>query len=337
MKAVGYSRSLPVDDAAVLEDIELPRPAPGPHDLLVAVEAVSMNPVDTKVRMRQAPDSGYAVLGYDAAGRVVAVGDRVTAFKPGDEVFYAGDITRPGTNADFHLVDERIVGRKPRSLSMAEAAALPLTAITAWELLFDSFDIPEGGGAGDALLVMGGAGGVGSILIQLARALTKLEVIATASRPETVDWCRRMGAHHVIDHSKDWAAELDALGKRPRYVAALTQTARHFETITDVVVPRGEIGMIDDPGTLDIQRLKLKALSFHWEFMFTRPMFGTGDMDAQHRLLTRVADLVDAGTIRTTMTTNLGQMSAATLREAHRLQESGRSIGKTVLTNAPAA
>ena len=332
MKAIGYQKSLPIADEMSLEDITVEAPTPGARDLLVAVKAVSVNPVDVKVRMRTEPESGHKILGFDAAGVVQAVGDQVTLFKPGDTVFYAGDLTRPGTNAELHLVDERIVGTKPASLSFAEAAALPLTAITAWELLFDSFEIAELGGDGEALLVIGGAGGVGSILIQLAKQLTGLRVIATASRSETQDWCRAMGADAVIDHRRDLAPQLAALTVTPRYVAALTATDQHFQAIVDLIKPRGKIALIDDPGDLPIGVMKPKALSLHWEFMFTRSMFETEDMIAQHRLLNRVSALVEAGRVRSTVNHDGGDVSAATLRAAHALQESGRAIGKTVLT-----
>ncbi|MEL6372617.1 MAG: zinc-binding alcohol dehydrogenase family protein [Pseudomonadota bacterium] len=331
MRAIGYRESLPIDAPGALEDIEIERPTPGPQDLIVAVKAVSLNPVDTKVRMRAAPESGHKVLGYDAAGIVEAVGADVTRFKPGDEVFYAGDITRSGTNSAFHAVDARIVGRKPASLNMTDAAALPLTSITAWELLFDSFKLREGAGEGDSLLVIGGAGGVGSILIQLARQLTGLHIIATASRPETRAWCEKMGAHALVDHRQPLDAQIDALGLAPRYVAALTATDQHFDAIVSLIKPRGEIGMIDDPPNLDIMKIKQKALSFHIELMFTRSMFQTDDIGVQGALLDRVADLVDAGRIVSTATRNLGPLSAATLIEGHRLQESGTVIGKTVL------
>ncbi len=331
MRAVGYTKSRPIDDPLALEDIEIAEPVLRPRDLLVAVEAVSVNPVDVKVRMRAEPETGHKVLGFDAAGTVQAVGEAVTLFEPGDHVFYAGDITRPGTNAALHAVDERIVGPKPVSLGMAEAAALPLTSITAWELLFDCFDLVEGEGSGETLLVIGGAGGVGSILIQLAKVLTGLRVIATASRDETRDWCRRMGADDVIDHRQSLPGQLAAMGVEPRYVAALTASEQHFDAIVELIAPRGEIGMIDDPKGIDIAKIKQKALSFHFELMFTRAMFETADMDAQHRLLTRVAELVDAGRLQGTAVRDLGQMSAETLRQAHRLQESGRAIGKTVL------
>lgn len=331
MKAIGYHKSLPVTDPMCLEDIEQPMPQPGPRDLRVRVAAVSVNPVDTKVRMRSEPKDGYAVLGFDAAGTVDAIGDAVTDFKVGDPVYYAGDVTRPGTNAEYHLVDERIVGHKPASLTMAEAAALPLTAITAWELLFDCFALDEGGGDGETLLVIGGAGGVGSILIQLARSMTRMQIVATASRDETRDWCLGMGAHQVIDHGRSIAREVADLGIEPAYVASLTASDRHYDDVIDLIRPRGHIGMIDDPGKLDITRMKQKALNFHWEFMFSRPMFQTADMAVQGSLLNRVAEHLDAGRLRTTAVRDLGVMSAATLLEAHRLQESGQAIGKTVL------
>jgi len=331
MKAVGYQKSLPITEPASLQDIHLPEPALAPRDLLVEVRAVSVNPVDTKVRMKAEPEEGYKVLGFDAAGVVRSVGSEVTLFRPGDAVFYAGDITRPGSNAELQLVDERIVGRKPESLSFADAAALPLTAITAWELLFDGFRLSEQGGAGDTLLIIGGAGGVGSIMTQLAKQLTGLTVVSTASRQDTRDWCLRMGADHVVNHRKPLAAQLEALGLSPRYVASLTASGQHFKAIVELIAPRGQIGMIDDPQGVDIGLMKQKALSFHWEFMFTRPMFQTADMIVQHELLNRVADLVDRGQVRTTANHHAGRINAQNLRAAHELQESGMAIGKTVL------
>ena len=331
MKAVGYRKSLPVSDPDCLLDLELPEPQPGPRDLLVEVRAVSVNPVDTKVRKRAAPEAGEAkVLGYDAAGVVKAVGKEVTLFHPGDEVFYAGSIARPGTNSELHTVDERIVGPKPARLSFAEAAALPLTAITAWELLFDRFAVARG--AGGTLLVIGGAGGVGSILIQLARKLTALTVIATASRPETVAWCKELGAHHVIDHSRPLAGELARIGfPAVDMVAGLTATEKHFGGMFEIINPQGKFGLIDDPATLDILPLKRKSISVHWEFMFVRPVYQTGDMIEQHRLLSEVAALADSGSLRTTLGRNFGKLNAANLKQAHALVESGSSIGKVVL------
>ncbi len=332
MKAIAYRQhGLPADNTESLVDLDLPVPTPGPRDLLVAVRAVSVNPVDTKIR-RNAETTEPRVLGWDASGVVQAVGDAVTMFKPGDEVFYAGSITRPGTNSEFHLVDERIVGRKPTSIGWAEAAALPLTAITAWELIFDRLGVAEGGGEGQSLLIVGAGGGVGSIAVQLARQLTKLTVIGTASRPETRDWVRELGAHHVIDHGTplSQALKADGLGDVDM-VLSLTHTDAHFAEIIEALKPQGRVALIDDPAQLDALPLKRKSLSLHWELMFTRPMFETPDMDRQHALLDRVADLVDAGTLRTTLREHFGIINAANLRRAHALIESGQSRGKVVL------
>ena len=280
MKAIGYRTSRPSSDPEALIDLDLPIPHAKGRDLLVKVAAVSVNPVDYKVRLRTEPAVGEVkVLGYDASGTVHSVGPDCTLFRPSDAVFYAGDINRSGTNAEYHLVDERIVGRKPASLTFAEAAALPLTAITAWELLFDRLALPAQGGAGASILITGAAGGVGSILIQLARHLTALTVIATASRPESVESCRSLGAHHVIDHSGDLAAQIDRLGAAPvTYVASLTRTDQHFRSLAEIVAPQGRIALIDDPGLIDIRLLKQKSVSLHWEFMFTRPGMQTPDM-----------------------------------------------------------
>lgn len=336
MKAVGYSESLPVTDERSLFDFEAPRPEPGSRDLLVRIEAVSVNPVDTKVRMRRAGTPEQPViLGWDAAGVVEAVGREVTLFiKPGDEVFYAGSITRPGSNAEYGLVDERIVGRKPRSLSFTQAAALPLTAITAWECLFDRFRIPVGKApTDDAILIIGAAGGVGSIAVQLARRLTNLTIIGTASRPETRDWVTASGAHHVIDHSRPLSEELARIGHPTvRYVLSLTHTDRHWAEIVKVLAPQGEITLIDDPASLDVMQIKGKAGTLHIELMFVRAMHETPDMIQQHKLLDEVSALVDEGLIRTTLGQEFGKIDATNLRKAHAALESGRSIGKIVLT-----
>ncbi|WP_454813211.1 zinc-binding alcohol dehydrogenase family protein [Labrys neptuniae] len=334
MKAIGYRTAGAIDAAKALEDIELPRPKATGHDLLVEVAAISVNPVDTKVRRRASPDAGeWKVLGWDAVGRVVEVGESVTAFKPGDEVFYAGSITRPGANSQFHLVDERIVGHKPKVLSDAEAAALPLTAITAWEMLFDRLDIRRPvPGAANAIVIVGGAGGVGSIAIQLARALTEVTVIATASRPETQDWVRELGAHHVVDHGKPIAGQIAALGiGAPAFVFSTTETHRHLGEIVELIAPQGRFGLIDDPEGLDIMGFKRKAASIHWELMFTRPIFQTPDMDEQGKLLNEVAGLIDKGKIRTTLSQVLSPINAENLKQAHALIESGRAKGKIVL------
>lgn len=334
MKAVGYQKSLPIDDAAALLDIELPKPEPAGRDLLVAVKAVSVNPVDTKVRLRATPLEGeFKVLGYDAAGVVEAVGPEVKLFKPGDQVFYAGSIQRSGTNAEFHLVDERIVGRKPASLDFAPAAALPLTAITAWELLFDRLKVQPGKSHDPrTLLIIGGAGGVGSMLIQLARRLTGLTVVATASRPESRKWCLELGAHAVIDHSQKLPPQLAALALPPvALIASLTGTEQHFPALVEVLAPQGQIGLIDDPATLNPMLLKAKSASLHWEAMFARSTFQTDDMIAQHQLLNDVADLIDKGVLRTTLDQSFGTINAANLKRAHALIESGKAVGKIVL------
>ncbi len=333
MKAVGYREPGPIDRPDALEDIDLPRPEATGRDLLVRVAAVSVNPVDTKVRRRAgAEPGGWKVLGFDAAGEVVEVGAGVTGFRPGDAVFYAGSIARPGANAEFHLVDERIVGRAPRSLSPAEAAALPLTAITAWEMLFDRLDLRRPVPGASAVLIIGGAGGVGSIAIQFVRALTDLTVIATASRPETAAWARELGAHHIIDHSRPLAPQVAALGiGAPGFVFATTGTDRHLADVIELIAPQGRFGVIDDPETLDILGFKRKAVSVHWEFMFARPVFQTPDMAEQGRLLDEVARMVDDGRIRTTLTDVIRPINAANLKAAHALIESGRARGKIVL------
>ena len=334
MKAVGYTASLPIEEAQSLVDFEAAMPEPVGRDIRVAVKAVSVNPVDTKVRKRAAPSAGeHKILGYDAAGIVDAVGPDVTLFKAGDEVFYAGSILRQGTNAEFHLVDERIVGSKPKTLSFAQAAALPLTSITAWELLFDRLGaLPGRSNDPRSLLIIGGAGGVGSILIQLARRLTGLTVIATASRPQTVKWCKDLGAHAVIDHSKPMKAQIKALNLPPvALIASLTGTDEHFPALADILAPQGRIGLIDDPVSVNFSLLKGKAGSLHWESMFTRSSFGTADMIGQHHLLNDVADMIDKGVLRTTLDQTYGTINAANLKRAHALIESGRSVGKIVL------
>jgi zinc-binding alcohol dehydrogenase family protein len=335
MKAVGYAKSLPITDPQSLTDFTAEAPVPTGRDLRVAVRAVSVNPVDTKVRLRAAPKPGEPpkVLGYDAAGVVEAVGPEVTLFRPGEEVFYAGSIARPGTNAELHLVDERIVGLKPKTLSFAQAAALPLTSITAWELLFDRLAVAPGKTPdGRAILIFGGAGGVGSILVQIARRLTALTVIATASRPESRDWCLEHGAHHVIDHSKPLAEQLKAIGHAEvALIAGLTGTDQHYPAVPDIIAPQGKFALIDDPKSLDVSLLKRKAASLHWESMFTRAIFQTPDMIAQHYLLNEVSAMVDEGLIVTTLAHELTPINAANLRQAHGMVESGRTIGKVVL------
>lgn len=333
MKAIAYQNSLPITDPLALQDVDLPDPTPGERDLLVEVRAIAVNPVDTKLRKGVKPAAGqWKVLGWDAVGTVRAVGSQVRWFKPGDRVWYAGAIDRAGCNSQLHVVDERIAALAPATLGDAAAAALPLTAITAWELLFDRLGVPQGGGAGQTLLITGGAGGVGSILIQLARQLTQLRVVATASRAETRQWCLDLGAHAVIDHSKPLAAELKAAGiQAVDLVASLTQTQQHYAQIIESLKPQGKIGVIDDMAVLDAMPLKTKSLSLHWEMMFARSRFETPDMAEQGKLLAEVAALVDAGRIRTTAGECFGTINAANLRRAHALVESGRAQGKVVL------
>lgn len=331
MKAIGYKKSGPITAVDSLIDFEADTPVIGTHDLLVEVRAISVNPVDVKVRTNMSPETGIKIIGYDAAGVVKEIGSDVSLFKVGDEVFYSGDLTRSGTNAELHAVDERIVGKKPTSLSFSDAAALPLTSLTAWEILFDSFALNEGSGAGESLLIIGGAGGVGSILIQLAKQLTQFTIVTTASRPETINWVKKMGADHVINHRDSLVDQMKDLALEPSYVASLTATDQHFDGIVELIKPRGHIALIDDPKPLDINSMKRKALTFSWEFMFTRSMFQTADMIKQHELLNRVSELVDAGKIRSTATENMGTINAASLKKAHELQDSGRVIGKNVL------
>ncbi|BAX82488.1 zinc-binding alcohol dehydrogenase family protein [Labilibaculum antarcticum] len=334
MKAIGYKQAGAITAKNSLIDFETGIPEVGVRDLLVEVKGISVNPVDVKIRaMAQfGPEEGQnKIIGWDAAGIVREVGSEVSKFKVGDEVFYAGEFTRAGSNAEFQAVDERIVGKKPKSLDFAEAAGFPLTSITAWEILFDSFGLKEGEGKGESILIIGAAGGVGSIMIQLAKKLTGLTVIATASRPDTIEWVKKMGADHVINHRESLVDQMKELGLSPRYVASLNGTEEHFTGIVELIQPRGHIALIDDPQTLDIASIKLKALSFSWEFMFARSLFKTDDMVKQHELLNRVSELVDEGKLISTVTTNLGIMSAETLKEAHAQQESGRVIGKNVL------
>ncbi|WP_018411410.1 zinc-binding alcohol dehydrogenase family protein [Methyloversatilis thermotolerans] len=339
MRAVGFNTPLPISDPRSLLDLDLPDPECGEQDLLVEVLAVAVNPADTKVRASARPAAGtWRILGWDAVGRVRAVGSRVTGFKPGDRVFYAGAIDRPGSYAELQAVDARIAAPAPATLDDEQAAALPLTALTAWETLFDRLHVDRPvPGASDALVVIGGAGGVGSITIQLARALTGLTVIATASRPETVEWVTKLGAHHVIDHTQPMAPQVEALGLSapPAFVFSTNQTDRYLEDIVTLIAPQGRIALIDDPASLDIVSLKRKSLSIHWEFMFTRPLLGTADIARQQEILSNVADLASQGKIATTRTQSLGSLNAENLRKAHALLESGRAIGKITLAGFP--
>ena len=335
MKAIGYFAPGSVE---ALIDVNLPKPTPRLRDLLVEVRALSVNPVDAKIRAGSGPASPAGeikVPGWDAAGIVVDVGTKATRFALGDEVYYAGSLDRAGSYAEFQLVDERIVGHKPARIGFAEAAALPLTTLTAWEILFDRLKIRLGKpGKAGALLIIGGAGGVGSIATQLARRLSGLTVIATASRPETQAWSGEMGAHHVIDHRRPISEQVKAIvPEGVNYVLALTRTEDHFDGIVEALAPQGALALIENPARpLDIVKLKAKSISLHWEFVFTRSRYETADMEEQGRILDEVADLVDAGLIRTTMNTNLGPINATNLRRAHLIAESGTSIGKLVLS-----
>ncbi|MCX2830790.1 zinc-binding alcohol dehydrogenase family protein [Microbulbifer thermotolerans] len=342
MKAVGYKRALPITDRESLLDIELPQPVASGHDLLVKVRAIAVNPVDYKVRQNVPAEEGqYKVIGWDAVGEVIATGEKVSLFQPGDQVYYAGDLTRPGSNAEYQLVDERIVGHKPSSLSDAEAAALPLTSITAWELLFEHLQLQrqtpgDRQPTDEVLLVVGAAGGVGSILVQLAKTLTGATVIATASREESRKWVTELGADLVVDHSQHLKPQIDALiagGKTGpvTHVASLNATDRYFETYVDLLVPFGRIALIDDPASLEVMKIKPKSLSVHIEFMFARSMHRAKDLKAQHELLEHVAELVDQGHLRTTAGKHLGAINADNLKAAHAELESGRAVGKIVL------
>jgi NADPH2:quinone reductase len=334
MRAVAFKTPGPIDRADALVDITLPDPEPGPHDLLVRVHAVSVNPVDVKVRGGMRPGTGdWRVLGYDAAGEVVATGAEVSGFAVGDAVWYAGQIDRPGSNAELQCVDARIAAKKPETLGWAEAAAMPLTTITAWEALFDKLEVTRSvPSAAVAVLIVNGAGGVGSIAIQLLRARTGLTVIASASRDETRAWVEELGAHHVVSHREPMAPQVEALGLgRPGHVFSTSHTDDHLADIVKLIAPQGRLALIDDPKALDVMPLKGKAISLHWELMFTRPLFKTADMGEQGKLLAEVARLVDAGKVRTTLTETFGTIGAANLKRAHALIESGKAKGKVVL------
>lgn len=353
IKAIGYQDNLPIDNEQSLQDITLTKPTASGHDILVEVKAISVNPVDYKIRKaRPAPEGEYAVIGWDAAGVVTAVGDKVSLFSVGDRIYYAGDLTRSGSNAEYQLVDERIVGHMPASLSFAEAAALPLTTITAWEMLFDRLQVPvsenvavaddaASGNSADAndvsVLVIGAAGGVGSILTQLLKARTSATIIGTASRDESVQWLKDLGADHVINHRNPLFDELQKTGiTEVDYVVSLNNTEEHYEEIIKCLKPQGKLGLIDDPAALDVIPLKMKSLSLHWEFMFARSMFQTPDMIKQHHLLTDVAKMIDAGEIKTTIAHHLGTITAEHLRDAHQMLENRQAHGKVVLEGWPA-
>ena len=325
MSAIASFASLPIDDPQALQDVRVDLPELRPRDVLVEVAAVSVNPVDVKRRQALPPASTPVILGFDAAGVVTALGSQVSTLSVGDEVWYAGDISRPGTNAQFHAVDERLVSRKPRSLSFADAAALPLTTITAWESLFDRFTLTQES-QGD-LIIMGGAGGVGSVMIQLAKALTGVRVIATASRSDSREWALSMGADVVINHHNLRAEAVAAAPDGADWLFS-PHSAGNVENYAAILKPFGHIAAIDDPENLDLMPLKDKSIAWHWEFMFTKPLFG---LAGQQDLLARTAQLVDDGVIRSTVTQTIGDFSARGLREAHHAVESGHMVGKVVV------
>lgn len=335
MKAIGYQTAGAITAPNALENITLAEPTATGFDLLVEIKAISVNPVDTKIRASSsAPAGEYKIIGWDAVGVVKAVGEKVSLFNVGDEVWYAGDISRSGSYAEYQLVDERIVGHKPKSLTYTQAAALPLTGITAWEILFDRLALPQDGSATDArILIIGAAGGVGSIITQLAVKLTGAEVIGTASRPESAAWAHKLGADAVIDHTKPLSQELANIGITDvTHVISLTQTDQHFDEIVQVLKPQGKLALIDDPkGPLDVMKLKRKSLSLHWELMFTRSLYQTEDMIAQHHLLNRLSALIDTGELQSTFGEHYGTINAQNLIKAHAQIESGKAIGKIVL------
>lgn len=334
MKSVGQFRALPIEDPLSLVDRDIPTPIAGENDLLVRVEAVSVNPADFRVRMRKADDGQFSVLGWDVAGEVIEVGQAVSGFSIGDAVFYAGNLDRPGANSEYHVVDAAIVGHRPKSLDAAAAAALPLTALTAWEALFERFGLRmEGPPTDRSLLIVGGAGGVGSIAIQLARLVPGLNVIATASRPESRAWCEKLGAHAVINHFGSMEGELAALGRQPPdFVLLLNDPDRHYSAIAQMLAPQGAICcIVPFAEPVDMNMLQRKSASFLWEFMFTRPMFNTPDKAEQGRILNHIATLIDEGRLVSTTAETLGSINAVNLRNAHARLESGRTVGKLVL------
>jgi len=335
MKAIGFKQSLPTTEERSFMEFEAEKPTPSGYDLLVKVAANSVNPVDFKVRQNAAKDTVLdtpKIIGWDAVGTVEAVGDLASRFKVGDEVYYAGDITRSGSNAEYQLIDERIVGFKPKSLTVAEAAAIPLTGLTAYEALFDRISVNPESDQGKTLLILAGAGGVGSIAIQLAKQIAKLTVIATASRPETQRWCKEMGADFVVNHYH-LKEELEAIGhSEVNYILDCVDMQAYWETAVEIIKPQGHIVSITgSPQPLNINLLKNKSVTFSMEFMYTRSMFQTEDMDKQHNILNHIAELLDAGTLKTTLTTTLKGLTADNLKQAHQMQESVKTIGKTVI------
>ncbi len=335
MKAIGFKQSLPITEKDSFIEFEMEKPVPGEYDLLVKIEAISVNPVDFKIRQNAAKDKVLEtpkIIGWDAVGTVEAAGDKTSRFKPGDKVYYAGDLTRSGSNAEYQIVDERIVGRKPQKLTIAESAAMPLTALTAYESLFDRIKVHPETDKGKTVLILAGAGGVGSIAIQLAKKLCGLTVIATASRPESVNWCKKLGANFVVDHHK-LKEELERIGHSEiNYILDFVDLEGYWDLVAEIIKPQGHIVSITGSSkSLNLNVLKNKSVTFSWEFMFTRSMFETEDMDRQHQILNKIADLLDDGTLKTTLTTTLHGFTVENLKKAHQMQETGKSIGKTVI------
>lgn len=335
MKAIGFKTSLPIEEKESFIEFETVKPVPVGHELLVKIDAISVNPVDFKVRQSAAKDTVLEtpkIIGWDAVGIVQAVGEKVSLFEVGDPVYYAGDITKQGSNAEYQVIDERIVGRKPKSLSIEEAAVIPLTALTAWEILFDRIRISAEKDKGKSILIIGGAGGVGSIAIQLAKKIAGLTVIATASRPETIEWCKQQGADFVVDHKNLIAAVKEVGFETVDFILDFVDTNAYWDTMVELIKPQGQIASItgsSDPVALN--KLKSKSVSFSWELMYTRSMYQTEDMIEQHHILNKVADLLDEGVLKTTLNVILNGLTADNLKKAHELLESGKTIGKIAI------
>ena len=335
MKAIGFKQSLPISDVNSFIAFETEKPTPSGFDLLVKIAAISVNPVDFKIRESAAKDTVLEtpkIIGWDAVGTVEAVGDTTSKFKVGDQVYYAGDLTRSGSNAEYQLIDERIVGHKPKNLSIAEAAAIPLTGLTAYESLFDRIKVNPETDRGKTVLVLAGAGGVGSMAIQLAKKIGNLTVIATASRGDSVQWCKDLGADFVVNHH-NLKEELEKIGhSQVNYILDYVDLEGYWDTMAEIIKPQGHIVSITESSKpLNLNILKAKSVTFSWELMYTRSMFGTEDIERQHFILNTIADLLDAGTIKTTLTTTLEGFTVDNLKKAHQMQESGKTIGKTVI------
>ena len=335
MKAIGFKTSLSIEKEDSFIAFETPKPTPEGRNLLVKVQAVSVNPVDFKIRQNSAKETVLEtpkIIGWDAVGIVEAIGDQISLFKVGDEVYYAGNITKPGSNAEYQLIDERIVGRKPKSLSIEQAAVMPLTGLTAWEILFDRIRIDAEKDKGKTILIIGGAGGVGSIAIQLAKKVAGLTVIATASRPESIEWCKQQGADFVVNH-KNLIEEVRNAGfQQVDFILDFVNANQYWNAFVELIKPQGHIGCISDPvENVNLRQLKGKSISFHWESMFTRSVFETEDMIAQHHILNKLAELLDNGTIQSTLKTTLNGLTVSNFKEAHKLLESGSTIGKIAI------